>query len=59
MFWMNRSGDRDAHPDSDLLLGHPAPLAHLGQPPAAGVIQHCGDGRVEGLLAACGRYGAL
>jgi hypothetical protein len=39
-------------PDGDLLLCHPAPLAHLGQPPAAGIVQHRGDGGVEGLLAA-------
>jgi len=34
--------DRHAHPDGDLLLGQPAPLAHLGL--------HRGDGRAESLL---------
>ena len=34
-------------------------LAHLGQPPAAGVVKHGSDGGIEGLLAACGLYGAL
>jgi hypothetical protein len=44
--------DRHAHPGGDLLLCHPAPLAHLGQSPAAGIVHHRGDGRVEGFLAA-------
>jgi hypothetical protein len=44
--------DRHAHPDGDLLLGQPAPLAHPGQPPAAGIVQHRGDGRAESLLTA-------
>src|SRR4029077_14011258 len=30
------------NPVASRLLGHPAPLAHLAQPPAAGVIQHRG-----------------
>src|ERR1022692_4810488 len=51
--------DRDAHPGSYLLLGQPAPLAHLGEPPAPGVIEHRGDSRVERLLAAGGLDRAL
>jgi hypothetical protein len=45
-------GDRYAHPGGYLLLGHPAPLTHLSQPPAAGIILHRGDGGIECLLAA-------
>jgi hypothetical protein len=51
-FDLGDSRDRHSHPGRDLLLGHPAPLAHLGQPPAAGVVQHRVDRRIEGLLAA-------
>jgi hypothetical protein len=53
------SDDRDAHPGDDLLLGQAAVLAHLGEPPAAGVVEHRADGGVEGLLAAGGFDGAL
>src|SRR5450755_2409175 len=59
VFDLGDPGDRDAHPCGDLLLGHPAALAHLGEPPAAGVVQHRGDGGVEGLLAAGSFDGAL
>ena len=51
-FDLGHPGDRHAHPGGDLLLGHTAPLAHFGQPPAAGVIQHRGNSRFESLLAA-------
>jgi hypothetical protein len=40
-------------------LGHPASLAHLGQPPAARVVEHRGDSGLEGLLASGGLDGAL
>ena len=33
-FDLGDAGDGDAHPGGDLLLGEPAALAHLGQPPA-------------------------
>src|ERR1019366_1415293 len=58
-FDLGDPGDRDAHPSGYLLLGHPAPLTYLGQPPAAGAVQHRGDRRVERLLAACSLDRAL
>ncbi len=58
MFDLRDSGDRNAHTDSHLFLSYPAPLAYLGEPPAASITQHRGDGCIEGLLAADGR-GAL
>jgi len=58
-FDLGDPGDRDAHPGGYLLLGHPAALAHLRQSPAAGVVKHRGDRRVERLLAAGGLDRAL
>ena len=34
------AGDRHAHPGGDLLLRQAPALAHLGQPPATGVVQN-------------------
>jgi hypothetical protein len=56
---LGNPGNRYTHPDSDLLLSHSAPLAHFRQPPAAGVIQHRGDRRIEGVLAPGSLNGTL
>jgi Domain of unknown function (DUF4411) len=54
-FDLGHPGNRHAHPGGYLLLGHPAPLAQLGQPPSPGIVQHRRDRGIESLLAAGGR----